>query len=515
MKQKYGPLAMLSVAVLALTGCTADLSSTGGGSEGDSVLRIGQEYDLGNLDPGVLTSVGDKQMTSNVFEGLLRYKYGTVELEPGLATEWTSDEAGATWTFQLRENVQFHKGYGEMTSEDVAFSLMRILDEATASPNASLLSSISDVRADGDHTVIIELEKPDPSLLHKLASWYTSIVSQDAVEEKGETFSQDPVGTGPYQFETWTQGQETTMTAFAEYWGEEPGVDQVIYRAIPDVTTRNNAFLAGEIDINQVTDPEIYAQLEGAEGVELVSEPGLITRFLGMKSDAPPFDDPRVREAVSLAIDRPAMLGSIFEGISTPAEGILSPPVLHAKTGILNYEYDPERAKELLAEAGYADGLDVTLTIGNVDRFTRPATVIQQNLAEVGITMEIITMETQSMLEALQSEEGIQMSLLSRGQDPTPDRVLGSWFSSQTIPQNNWSRINDPEVDQWLAEATSTLDEDRRAELFGNVQDRIVEGNFYYYIDHEDFIFATQSRVEGFVSDPQRALRLDGVTVSD
>lgn len=520
---KRASLVLASVGMLlTVTACTASPEATGdaggetgSGGGGEKALRIGQEYDLGTLDPAVMTSVGDQQMTSNLYDGLLRYKLGTVELGPGLATEWESDEAGTTWTFQLREGVQFHDGYGELTASDVVFSLSRILEEETASPHALLLGAVEEVRADGDFTVVIELSEPDPSLLDKLASWYTGILSQKAVEERGEDYPQNPVGTGPYQFEKWTPGQETVLTAHDDYWGGEPNLDQVTYKSMPDVTTRNNAFLAKEIDINQVTDPEIFAQYEGTEGVELVSEPGLITRFFGMKTDEPPFDDPLVREAVTLAINRDAMLEGIFKGISTPAEGILSPAVLHAKTDILGYEYDPERAKELLDEAGYGDGVDVTFTVPNVDRFTRPATVIQQDLGAVGINVEIEVMETQSLLTALKSEEGLQMFILSRGQDPTPDRVLSAWFHSQQIPDNNWARIQDPEVDAWLDEATSTVDEDRRAELFGQVQERVAEGNFYYYIDHEDFIFGAHERVKGFVADPKRSLRLDEVTVED
>jgi peptide/nickel transport system substrate-binding protein len=305
------------------------------------------------------------------------------------------------------------------------------------------------------------------------------------------------------------------LTAFGDYWGGRPKLDRVTYKAIPDVTTRNNAFQAGEIDIIQVTDPDILARYQGNADIQISSVPGLITRFFGMKTDVKPFDDIRVREAVALAINRPAMLDGIFKGISVPAAGILSPEVMHAQKGITDYRHDPERAKQLLTEAGYAGGVDVTFSVPNVDRFTRPATVIQQDLAEVGIRVTIQVMETQSLLEALQSDKGLQMFILSRGQDATPDRILSSWFGSAGIPQNNWSRVRDPQLDQWLAEATTTLDEQRREELFGNVQKRAAEGHFNYYIDHENFIFASHQRVTGFVGDPQRNIRLDNVALSE
>lgn len=506
-------LALAALAVMTGSACTADVSEGSGGDRGN--LRIGQEYDLGTLDPAVMSSVGDRQMTSNLFEGLVKYKLGGVEVGPGLATEWTHDTQGTTWTFKLRKGVQFQKGYGEMKASDVVFSLDRLLSKELASPNAALLSAVKDVRAEGDAAVVIELSKPDPSLLDKLASWYSVVVSEKAVTEKGKGFAHDPVGTGPYQFDHWTQGQETVLTAFDGYWGGKPKLDRVTYKAIPDVTTRNNAFQAGEIDLIQVTDPDILARYKGDKKFQIFSVPGLITRFFGMKSDVKPFDDPRVREAVTLGINRPAMLEGLFKDISVPAAGILSPGVNHAQKGIIDYKYDPERAKHLLAEAGYPNGVDVTFSVPNVDRFTRPATVIQQDLAKVGIRVKIVVMETQSLLAALKSDKGLQMFILSRGQDPTPDRVLGSWFSSKGIPENNWARIKDPQVDQWLSEATTTVDETRREELFGNVQKRIAEGDFYYYIDHESFIFAANAKVSGFVNDPQRSIRLDNVSMSE
>jgi peptide/nickel transport system substrate-binding protein len=513
--RKTGLAALVALALVTASACTASLpDESGTGGSGGGNLRIGQEYDLGTLDPQVLTSVGDRQMTTNIFEGLVKYELGGVKVVPGLATEWGVDGAGTTWTFQLREGVQFHKGFGELTSRDVIFTLERLLDPELASPNASQLSSLKTVRADGDHTVVMELTAPDPALTDKLASGYTSIVSERAVTEKGAEFARDPIGTGPYQFERWAPGQETVLRAFDGYWGRKPHLGQVTYKAIPDVTTRNNAFAADEIDLIQVTDPDILARYEGNPDIQISSVPGLITRFFGMKTDVAPFDDPRVRKAVTLAINRDAMLDGLFKGISTPATGILSPEVNFAAENILKYRYDPAEATRLMGEAGYANGVDVTFAVPNVDRFSRPATVIQQDLAKIGIRVEIQVMETQSLLAALMSPEGLQMFILSRGQEPVPDRLLSTWFSTEGIPQNNWARISDPEVDQWLADATTTLDEATRDDLFRKVQERIAGEDVNYYIDHEDFIFATHSRVQGFVGDSFRSIRLDDVSLA-
>jgi peptide/nickel transport system substrate-binding protein len=370
------------------------------------------------------------------------------------------------------------------------------------------------VQADGDDKVVINLSAPDPSLLDKLASSYTAIVSEKAVTEKGTKFAQDPVGTGPYQFDHWTTGQETVLTGFDKYWGGKPHLDKVTYKPIPDVTTMNNAFQAGDLDMIQVTDPDLLGRYKKNDQYQISSTPGLITRFVGLKTDVAPFNDPRVRQALTYAINRPSMLKGLFNGISTPATGILSPAVDHASKNILNYKYDPDRAKQLLTQAGFPNGFDVTFSVPNIDRFTRPATVIQQDLAKVGIRVNIQVMESQSFLAALATTNGLQMYILSRGQDPTPDRILSTWFGSAGIPKNNWARVNDPEVDQWLGQATSTMDEKTRDDLFKKVQQKVADGNFYYYIDHEDFIFATSSKVKGFVADPFRSIRLDKTSMT-
>lgn len=510
---KRALLGLLILPLGALVGCGGGASG-GSGGEGGGQLRLGMQYDLGTLDPQVLTSVGDKQLSENIFEGLVTYELGGVEIESALATEWESSDDGTSWTFRLREGVQFHENFGEMTAEDVVFSFERLVSEELASANAELMRSLDKVQAKGDYEVEFTLSEPDPAFLDKLASWYTGIVSKEAVESKGEKFAQDPIGTGPYQFESWRPQQETVLVPFDKYWGEKPKLQRVAYVPIPDATTMYNAFEAGDVDIIQVTDPDKLAQYQQQGDVKLSSKPGLITRFFGVKADEPPFDDSRVREAVAYAIDREKMITNLFGETSTPAESILAPDVTHAASGVVDYTYDPERAKQLLAEAGHANGVDVTFSVPNIDRFTEPATVIQQDLKAVGINVEIKVMEAQSFLDALKTDEGLQMFILSRSQEPAPDRVMYTWHHSSQIPANNWARIDDPQIDKALDEATTTMDEDRRAELFAEAQQKVFDGHFYYYIDHENFVFAMHERVQGFQSDPLRSIRLDGVSVS-
>jgi len=275
-----------------------------------------------------------------------------------------------------------------------------------------------------------------------------------------------------------------------------------------------SAFESGDIDLIQVTDPIRLQRYESSDNFGVAAAPGLITRFMGMNTSVAPLDDPLVREAITYAINRDDMIEYVFSGISTPAEGILAPDVQHAAHGAVQYEYDPERARELLAQAGYPDGFAIQLSVPNIDRFTVPATVIQSDLAQVGIDVSIQVMESQAFLAELQSADTPDLFILSRGQDATPDRVLYTWHHSSQIPTNNWARVADAEVDEWLEAATTSVDPEERDRLFKQVQERVAGDNYYYYIDHENMIFAYAAKVEGFVVDAQRSLRLDNVSIS-
>lgn len=476
-------------------------------------LRIAMQYDHGALDPQVLTSVTDKQTASNLFEGLVRYKLGTVEVEPALATEWKPSEDGKIWEFTLRKGVKFHKGFGEMKAGDVTFSLKRLLDPALKSPNAALLKELKSADVVDDYRVRVELKNADPAFLDKLANSFTAIVSEQAVKQKGDKFAHDPVGTGRYQFDHWTPQQETVLTAFDEYWGGKPGLAKVVYVPIPDPTTMYNAFEAGDVDLIQVTDPDKLKKYKQNANMAVDETPGLITRFFGMNRKHPPFDNKQVRLAVIHAINKPHIIDYVFGGISTPARSILAPGVQHVELNVKQYEYNPQLSKQLLAEAGFPNGFKTTFYVPNVDRFTNPATVIKDNLKAVGIDVDIQVMETQAFLAKLKLPEGMPMFMLSRGQDATPDRVLYTWHHSKDIPANNWANISIPEVDRWLDEATRTVDENKRKELFSNVQKRVVEEAYYFYLDHENHVYAMHGRVKGFKGDPQRSIRLDNVTV--
>ena len=508
-------LSAVILGALVLSGCGSKAPG-GAGAAGSAaakrVLHIAMQYDLGTLDPALLTSVTDKQMATNLYDGLVRYKLGTTQIEGDLADKWEPSADGLQWTFHLHKGVQFQKGYGELKASDVEFTFDRLKDPALKSAPGKLLNAIKSVDIVDDYSVRLVLSKPDPALLDKLANSVGYIVSRKAVTEKGAKYGQDPVGTGAYQFDTWSPQQQTVYVANPKYFRGMPGLDQVVYVPIPDSTTMYNAFEAGDVDMLQITDPDKLAKYKNDASVAIYSTPGLITRFFGMNGAVKPFDNKLVREAVVAAVDRDSILNNVFKGMSTPASGILAPNVADAVTGIWQPKYAPAAAKALLAQANLPNGFKTTMYVPNIDRFTKPAQVIQENLKAIGIDVNLQVMETQQFLAQLKKGQ-MPMFMLSRGQDGTPDRVLYTWFSKAGIPADNRANIDIPQVNAWLDEATSTMDEAKRQTDFGNVQRQIAGEDYYYFLDHENQTFALKSKFTGFVGDPQRSIRLDNVTV--
>jgi len=499
-------VAVVTAATLALAATTAQAAPVPG------ELRVGVVADISTLDPQLMTNITDVSVSQNINEGLVRFKVGSFEIEPLLAKSWTVSEDGLTWTFSLVDNAQFHKGFGPLTADDVVFTFERLTGEELKAPNRRLIGSFQSIAAIDPHTVELKLSAPDPSLLVKLAQRATAIVSKKAVEEKGAGFATDPVGTGPYQFDNRVTGQSVLIVKNPDYWGTPATLDKVSYLPVPDATTLQLAFEAGDIDMIPVDDSLKLADYQANPDLTVDSVPGLWTRFIGFKDTAPPFDNAKVREAITYAIDREGMVNNLFQGLSTVADGIFAPAVLH-RTPVVKYTYDPEKAKALLAEAGFPDGFSTDMMVPNTARFIDPATAAQADLAKVGITVNIVPVELNTFITTLSTEEGYPMYLLARGQDPTPDRVIGLWFLSSSIPTTNWARISDPEIDAWVQQGLVSMDETVRQDVFAKAQEKFFGYNGYYFIDHENSITVVHNWVKNFVNDARNSIRIDNVTI--
>lgn len=501
---------LLTLTIVAIMMVTLVGAGCGKSSKDTGVLKIAQTYDMKGLDPINLPSVTESQIAGNIYDGLLQFEYGGTKLQPALATEWTISPDGKTYTFKLRKGVQFHKDYGEMTSADVKFSLDRVRDKKI-SQAASNFASIDSIDTPDASTVVLKLNRTDPALLTALAAPTGGIVSKKAVEKLGKDYSINPVGTGPFAFEAWKANTETDLVANKKYWGSAPKIQKLVFVPIPEPTTMYMAFEKGEVDVIQVTDGEHYKKYKGDAKFQVSEIAGLITRMIGFNQQIKPFDNPKVRQAVVMGFNRDKVINEMFGNISTKAKGFLAPSVPGYEPNQEDPPYDPVKAKQLLTEAGFPDGFKTVMEVPNIDRFTVPATVFQEDMRKLGITIEYKPIDTATAL-ANQRKGSVPIWSVSWNQDPVPDRVMMRFHSSQ-YPGNNGFGYKNPAVDKLIDEALASSDDKVRSADFSKIQQQIAKDYVGIWLDNEKYIFALSKKVKGFPADPRRSLRMFPVSI--
>ena len=291
---------LLLAAMLALGGLTPALAQ--------KTLNIGMAAaDVGQLDPHKATTTQDKPVVSWIFNGLVRLKPGSASLdsiEPDLAEKWDASADRLTWTFTLRKGVKFHGNYGEMTSEDVVYSLQRAANSKTSSFSADY-ASVDSITAPDASTVVIKLKNPIPSLLGIVANYHGgNIVSKKAVEERGENFRINPIGTGPFAFEAYKPNESVTLTGHAGYFRGKPKIDRIVYRFIPSDSSRDLAFETGELDLLYGRQDQLWVdRMKKKPGVVVDAVPPGELGMISLNMKQKPLDDVRVRRAIAYAVD--------------------------------------------------------------------------------------------------------------------------------------------------------------------------------------------------------------------
>jgi len=500
--------------MLLVAGCGSPAADNDGGDEvqPEQILRVGMTYDWDNLDPAQAGNRTSHQIANSIFNGLVRFELGGTKLEGDLAKEWSVSDDGLTYTFILHEGVQFHHGYGEMTAEDVKFSLERVMDP-DVSRYAGDVEAIESVEVTGQYEVKVHLKRVDAALLYKLSEGIGYIVSKAAVEERGEDFAHNPVGTGPFAFESWSPDEKTVLVKNEDYFGGDVELDEVLFIPITEASTLYKAFESKEVDLIMVTDPDRYEKYKADSSVNLFESPGLITRFIAMNSSIPPFDDLNVRLAMQYAINRDEIIDYALKGMSVKADSPLAPGTLGHKA-VFDYPYDPEKAKQLLAEAGYPDGFETTLYLPAIDRFTVPGNIFAENLRDIGVTCKIETMEVATYLAKVRAGEA---AMYSHSQNPMvmPNQFFFQRYHPGNFPPgDNDTFYDNAEVTQWIEELDETNDEARQLALIEMIQQQVAADSHYINLDHEKFIWAAHDYVKGFLSDPWRSYRVETVSIT-
>lgn len=499
---------------------TTDNSS----SSTPQVLVFGRGADSVSLDPGIVTDGESFKVTQNLFETLLNFGEQDTTINPGLAKEWEVSEDGLTYTFQLQEGVKFHDGT-DFNAEAVIKNINRWKggkEEDFYYFNSMFKAEgediIKDVTAEGDYTVVFTLSRPQAPFLKNLAMSPFGIGSPTAFEAAGDKFGDNPVGTGPFKFTDWKRNDSITIEKFEDYWQEGlPKLDKVIFRSIPDNSARLNELMAGNIDLADGINPSDGKTVEGDSTLQLIERPSMNIGYLGLTNTRAPFDNKLVRQAVNYAIDKQAIVDAFFEGRAEVAANPMPPSISGYNDAISPYPYDPEKAKSLLAEAGY-DGKEIELWAMPVPRPYMPdgakvAEVIQKNLEDVGIPSKIVTFEWATYLEKANNGEADAFMLGWTGDNGDADNFIYTLLDKDNIGSNNYAYYTNEEVHSLLIQAQSETDENVRNELYKKAQEIIHDDAPWVPLAHSTPLLAAKAGVKGFLPHPTGSDKLDNVSM--
>ncbi len=443
------------------------------------VLVVAQIAEPKSLDPHAVTAVNDFRILMNVYDGLVRYKSGTLEVEPALATSWDISEDGTVYTFKLREGVTFHDGT-PFDAEAVKFNFERMLDEGHPYhdtgpfPLSFFFSAVDTVEAPDAHTVVFTLKEPYAPFLSNLAYPTGLIVSPAAVKEHGKDFGRNPSGTGPFRFVEWESNNRVVVEANPDYWDGAPALQAVVFRPITDANTRLAEMMSGGADVMVEVPPDILQTFEQDPNFTVHEQAGPHLWFLILNTREGPMADKRARQAVNYAIDKQALVDNVLQGTAEVAAGPTPPAFAWAHNEALKpYPHDPEKAKALLKEAG-AEGAELTFYVtdggsGMLDPVAMGA-AIQADLAEVGLDVAIETYEWNTFLgkvnPGLEGQADMaEMAWMTNDPDTLPYLAL----RSEAVPEEggfNSGYYSNPEVDELLEKARRSTDQAERADLY-------------------------------------------------
>jgi peptide/nickel transport system substrate-binding protein len=450
--------------------------------------------DVSTLDPAIGYDWQNWSMIKSLFDGLMDYEAGTTILKPDLAESYTISDDGLVYTFKLREGVKFHNGR-EMTADDVKYSLERVVNPATQSPGQGFFWSIMgfDDLAAGNteeltgvtvvdpYTVQIELSQPDATFLHVMAINFSFVVPKEVVEEYGADFGTHPVGTGAFKMTDWSLGQHVIFERNPDYYDADlPRLDRIEFQVGQEPSVALLRLQRGEVDIlGDGIPPAQFLEVMGDDAwKDNVIEGGqLHTGYITMNTHMAPFDNQQVRQAVNMAINKDRIV-QIVNGRAVVANQPLPPAMPGYDPDYEGYAYDPDAAKALLAEAGFADGFDTELYVMNTDPNPRIAQAIQQDLAAVGINADIKSL-AQSTVIAAGGEEDQAPMIWSGGMAwiadfPDPSNFYGPILGcGGAVPGGwNWAWYCNEELDAMAAEAdgmTSADQADARLEKWRSI----------------------------------------------
>ena len=479
---------------------------SGSNDSSDGTVRTDFVFGL-TSEPALLTPYKTDEFTQftvnyQVFNRLIELN-AEGELVPSLAESWTTSDDGTQITFKLREGVLFHNG-DELTAEDVAYSY----NQAIATPATSAVTSMmKEMTADDTYTCTLTLTEPFGAIESCLAHAYLGIVNKAADEADPDGYGRNPIGTGPYKFVEWNIGDSIVLEANEDYWEGSPTIKNLTFRICLDTNAALMALENGEIDLCDTIPVTQKATVEGNEDIKYEAVGSTATYFLQLKTDTEPFNDVRVRQAFSCAINREEAVIGACDGNAQPIEAMMLSDVdCYPEDFVSSYGYDPDRARELLAEAGYDESnpLVIEFTCMDDDRMIPIAEVVAEQLRQVGVTATIERYERATWLNKVRTEHDYVMALMNTSASYNDADYLYGLYHSQYVGGRNWGDVNDPELDALLEAGRSETDRSAREDIYRQVVERMDEMMYAPPILRMDQPYFYNADLQGFVANSTR-----------
>jgi peptide/nickel transport system substrate-binding protein len=501
-KMKLFLFTLVALVIVSVTGCSggASTSDSGDSKEGkvEQEITYAATSDVVGLSPIDTNDSVSTTMIGQMYETLFTRNPETMEIEPLLAKSYENPDEN-TWVIKLKEDIKFHDGT-PFNAEAVKYTFDQFRDPDRAAPRASLLEPVESVEVKDEYTVVIKTKYPYGPLLAALSHQNASIVSPTA--DKEGDLNSNPVGTGPFVFEEWVQGDHVTLKKNPDYWQGEPSLETVTMKVVPEYSTAVSMLETGEVEFIDGVPSEHLPRLESIDSVELLKKEGTPVYYLGFNMQKAPFNDLEFRKAVAHAVNTQAYVDQL-NGLGVQNDSIIGPKVFGYKEEAKDagYDYDPEKAKQILKDSGY-EGKKITLLAANTGSYMKMAEIVQAQLSEVGLNVEIETMEWGTFLDTT-AQGNFEMTFLG-WTNSTADgsELLYPNLHSDNIGSSNRMRYKNSEFDKLVDQSRTLVDQAARLEKLHQANMIAIKDAVWIPMNHGVVSAAYDTSVKGLKLDP-------------
>ena len=504
-----------------------------------ATLVFGGNGEPVSLESGNITDGISILVQRQIYDTLVDFKPGSTDLAPGLATSWKANANNTAWTFTLRKGVRFHDGTA-MNADAIVFNLSRwwdkshpygfrdqgrtfeIVGELLGGYKGDATAVIKNIVKVNDTTVRIDLNKPSSVLPNVMAAGYFGIASPTAIKKEGAKYgtpASKPIGTGPFIFQSWRTGDRVTLLPNKLYWGSKAKVDQLIIRNIKDASQRLNELKAGTIDFANDLTPDSLKSVQADKNLVAVKRPSFNVGFVSMNNRNQYLKNQSVRQAISMAINKKAIVDAFWNGLGVSNASFVPPVMAWANSSKVpaDYKFDPAAAKKMLAEAGYPNGFSIDLWYMPVSRpyFPTPkpiAEAIAADLSAIGIKVNLKTQDWAKYLEDRNKEPGFDMYMIGwTGDYGDPDNFYGAYYGSNASDDINWNPAN---VETLLQQGRAAATQEAKAKVYAQLHEITYNAAYRVPMVHSNPLAAARSYVKGWTPSPLGSEPFNTITVT-